>query len=413
MRKLDTRHFRRATRSTPHDINRQIVLNLVREYQPVSRAELARRMRVARGALTSVVRELLEDGELVEGGAPPTERGRRPTLLHVRTRDRLAVAVDVRVARTVVALTDFTGTQLALEVFATPATPAALVDELARRTARLRADGAAGRLGECEGVGLVVPGVVDRRTGRVLVAPQLGWRDVDLVGPLVEQLGLPVYVENASAACALAHVWLAPPDAPGGRLSRTFAYVAVSDGVGVGSVMDGAVLRGGRDTVGEFGHVTLAMDGPRCRCGARGCWEAYVSNTATLARYLDLDPAVVVAPAGTALAGTGPQIEEVIARARGGDGRARWALEETGRYLGVGLANVLHALGPERVVVGGEVAAAWELLEGPLHEAVAERALTPSVRATPVDPEPPGSHPRLRGAVALVASPTFAVPVLG
>ncbi len=413
MRKLDTRHFHRATRSTPRDVNRQIVLNLVREYQPISRAELARRMRVARSALTEVVRELLVEGALVEGGAPPTERGRRPTLLHVRTRDRLAVAVDVRVARTVVALTDFVGTSLALDVFATPSSPAALVDELARRAARLCGDGLAQGLGECEGVGLVVPGVVDRRTGRVLVAPQLGWRDVDVVGPLVERLGLPVYVENASAACALAHVWLAPPGAPPGRLSRTFAYVAVSDGVGVGSVVDGALLRGGRDTVGEFGHVTLAMDGPRCRCGARGCWEAYVSNTATLARYLDLDPAVVAAPAGAALAGTGPQIEEVVARARGGDARARWALAETGRYLGVGIANVLHALGPERVVVGGEVVAAWEFLVGPLRAALAERALTPGVSATPVEPEPAASHPRLRGAVALVASPTFAVPVVG
>jgi predicted NBD/HSP70 family sugar kinase len=103
----------------------------------------------------------------------------------------------------------------------------------------------------------------------------------------------------------------------------------------------------------------------------------------------------------------------VVARARGGDARARWALGETGRYLGVGIANVLHALGPERVVVGGEVVAAWPFLEGPLRAAVAERALTPSVSATPIDPEPPASHPRLRGAVALVASPTFAVPVVG
>jgi N-acetylglucosamine repressor len=411
MRKIDTRNFRRATRSSLRDVNRQIVLNLIREHQPISRAELARRMAVARSALTVVVRSLISEGMIFEGAAGRTERGRRPTLLYVRTRDRLVAAVDVRITRTVLTIADIAGRQVALESFETPATPAALVAELGTRLRRLIDDNDAA--GSCVGVGLVVPGVVDRRTRRVLFSPQLGWRDADIAEPLAGQLGLPVTVENAPVACALAHVWLgsgaggAAPAAAG-----NFAYVAVSDGVGVGSVVNGEVLRGHRDTVGEFGHVTLSMDGARCRCGARGCWEAYTSNVATLSRYLDID-LTQRDRAGRPTAVLALGMEELIARARRGDARAVWALQETGRYLGVGLANVVHALGPERIVVGGEIADAWDIIEPPLREALAARALTQAAAQTVITCEPPGSGPRLRGAVAVVAAPTFAAPQLG
>src|SRR5436190_22592423 len=100
VRKINTRSFVRATRSTPREINRQIVLNLVREHQPISRADLARQMRVGRGMVTSIVSELLLDGSIYEGSTVEAPRGRKPMMLHVRTHDRLVVAVDVRFSKT-------------------------------------------------------------------------------------------------------------------------------------------------------------------------------------------------------------------------------------------------------------------------------------------------------------------------
>ena len=134
MRKINTRSFVRATRATPREINRQIVLNLVREHQPISRADLARRMRrrprdghLARRASSS------KKGSIYEGATVEAPRGRRPKMLHVRTRDRLVVAVDVRFSRTFVMLADFSGNPIAVESFETIDVPADLVAELAKR----------------------------------------------------------------------------------------------------------------------------------------------------------------------------------------------------------------------------------------------------------------------------------------
>src|SRR5262245_9760353 len=178
MRKINTRDFKRATRTTAREVNRQILLNLVREHQPISRADLARRMSLGRGMVTDLVNGLIEEGVVYEGATAVAARGRRPTLLHIRTRDRFVIGVDVRFSRTYVMLCDFAGRQIALESFETVFEPAALVQTLATRIDRVLLDNAA--RSRCEGIGLVVPGMVDRTTGRVLNAPQLGWRDVDI-----------------------------------------------------------------------------------------------------------------------------------------------------------------------------------------------------------------------------------------
>ena len=411
MRKINTRDFQLATRSTPRDVNRQIVLNLIRESQPISRAELARRMGIRRGALTAIVRELIETGDVLEQGTAMAVRGRRPTLLGLRTSGRHVVAVDVRAERTSIALADFGGRMVARDVVATPRSAdalGALLDEHVGRLLESRASVGDGD-GLCHGVGLVVPGMVDRRTGRLIYSPQLGWRDVALRDALAERLGLPVHVESAPIACALARLWLSPDETRG---VHSFAYVSVSDGVGVGLVVNGETLRGDTHTAGEFGHVPLDSTGPRCACGKRGCWEAFACNAATTARYLERARGERPDAAADRRAGQ-PTVEEVVRRAREGEEAAVATLLETGRHIGRGLATVVSAFNPGRIFVGGEVTAAWEIIERPIRDALVEGTLTDAARATPVIPDRDPAEYRLLGAVALVAAPAFAAPSLG
>jgi N-acetylglucosamine repressor len=403
VRRINTRSFIRATRSTPREINRSIVLNLVNDHQPISRADLARRMNVGRGIITSFVNELIADGAIYEGAAVDAPRGRKPKMLFVRTRDRLVIAVDVRFSRTYLMLADFAGTAIALETFETLVNPEELVREIASRVRRLREVHAG--FGGCEGIGLVVPGMVDKQTGRVLNAPQLGWRDVDIRDALAAATGLTVHIENAPIACALAHLWLGQR---GGDAPADFVYVTVSDGVGAGIVVNGQVIRGHSNTAGEFGHVPVALDGPLCLCGARGCIEALTSNLATLSRYLGQE----LSPTATRelLHTTGLTMSDVIARARSGDQRAAAALDETARYLGVGLAIIINAVNPSHIYVGGEITEAWDRVAPTIQAAIEARALTAVAAATPIIAEPANSYPRLHGAIALVAAPAFAAP---
>jgi len=403
MRKINVGDFARATRSTSRKINLQIALNLVREHQPISRADLARRMKLNRGTMTALVNELVSEGTVVEGETASTTRGRRPKMLYVRTRDRLVIGVDLRFSRTTLMVSDFAGTQSTRESFETVFDPPALVAELAQRILQLRERYAS--VGEIEGIGMVVPGMVDQATGRVQNAPQLGWKDVEIRGPLEEATGIPVVLDNASIACAQAYMWLGKKD---GGSADDFVYVMVSDGLGVGVVVNGQVMRGAGNTAGEFGHVPIDLNGPRCLCGARGCWEAYTSNLATLARYQGVefspregrrlsDPASLTVP-------------QLVDLARRGDARALAAVRETGFYLGVGLASIINVANPSRIVVGGEITGAWDLIEDTIRAMIRERALTPRAAETPVTPEPMDQFPRLRGAAALVAAPVFAAP---
>ncbi|HET8654964.1 MAG TPA: ROK family protein [Longimicrobiaceae bacterium] len=403
MRKIDPGNFTLATRSTAREINRQILLNLVRELQPVSRADLARRMEMGPGMVTSLVNELLGEELLLEGESVEAPRGRKPKMLYVRTHDRLVIAIDLRLSVTQIELCDLAGRTIALEAFATSLEPARLVEEMALRSARLLETHGGG--GRCQGIGLVIPGMVDRVAGRVLNAPQLGWRNVSMRDELASATGMRVEIENGPIACALAKMWLARR---GGAPEGDFAYLSVFDGVGAGLVVGGQIVRGAGHTAGEFGHVPTDPRGTRCLCGARGCLEAHTSNLATLSRYLGLD---LSAP-GTRerLTEEGLSVPDLINRARSGDSRARAAIEETGRHLALGLVNLIHALNPARVFVGGEIVGAWEVIDPLVRAELRARALTEMELATPILPDQSLGNPRLRGAAALVAAPLFAAP---
>jgi predicted NBD/HSP70 family sugar kinase len=149
------------------------------------------------------------------------------------------------------------------------------------------------------------------------------------------------------------------------------------------------------------------MDGPHCACGQSGCWEAYVSNRATIARYLGAD---LSWPGSAAL--EGPKVEEIVARARAGESRAVETLRETGYYLGRGFATIVKAIDPRRVYVGGEITIAWDLIESTVREALREAALVRDTGELEIRTVSLGERPRLRGAAALVSTPAFAAPVV-
>jgi hypothetical protein len=275
MRRINPARFQVATRGTTREINRRIVLNLVRAHQPISRADLARTMGVRRGAVSLIVDDLLKSNLIFEGATGETLRGRRPTFLYIDSRRSAVVAADIRASETYLMLADLLGKPLTGVVsFPTVKDPKRLVGALAMRINSLLAEHR--DVDVCQGIGVVVPGMVEHSTMKILHAPTLGWHDVNLREPLAAATGLTVQIENSGRACALAQVWAMRGDAA--ATAGNLVFVSVSDGVGVGVIIHGEVLRGRHNIAGEFGHIPLSLDGPRCSCGANGCWEAYISN---------------------------------------------------------------------------------------------------------------------------------------
>jgi predicted NBD/HSP70 family sugar kinase len=247
--------------------------------------------------------------------------------------------------------------------------------------------------------------MVDRPSGVVLHAPTLRWRDIDLRGALAEAIDMPVHIERDAVACAMARMWLGHDS---GGAGNNFVYLTVSDGVGTGLVVNGGVLRGAWSTAGEFGHVPLNLEGPLCSCGARGCLEAYASNPATVARYMGWELATPEDHAE--LRASDVVIGDVIAAARAGDAAATWALWETGRCLGIGIANLINSVSPALVVVGGEITTAWDLIEPAVRESVRARSLTTVSAETPVAIEADEDRLRLKGGTCLVLAPVLVAP---
>jgi len=405
MRKINPKDFTLATRGTSREINRQIALTLIRTHQPISRADLARLMETNRANVTFLINELLEDN-LVREGAQGNEkvRGRKPTFLYINAKKSFAVAVDVRASRTYLMVTDSIGKQIGdIVSFATEFDPHKLIKSLGTKVRQILKDAA--NATDCDGIGIVIPGMLDRKNGIVVHAPTLGWRDVNLLEPLQVEFGdIEVHLENSGKACALSQVWATRGD---GASPNDIVFVSISDGVGVGVVINGELMRGKHNTAGEFGHVPLSIDGPQCSCGANGCWEAYVSNIATLSRYFGRN---VTQRQPQSIETAEFTIEDLITRARGGDSRAITALQSTARYLGLGLASIVNAVDPARVYIGGEITEAWDLIEQHVRDGIKERTLTKELGATPIRIVPAIEHPRLRGAVALVTAPAFAAP---
>lgn len=400
MRKIDLNNFRVASSETARDINRRIVLNLIRKQQPISRAGLSRRSGLQRSTVSAIAEQLITERWVVEGAVGHLPRGRKPTFLHLNADRAGIIGVDVRPGTTRLAVAGIDAQFLAQESMTTDSDPKEFIARLGRRIVDLMR---AHPKSSYEGVGLSLPGRVDATTRRLTFAPNLGWSDLDLKTPLEQITGVPVELENAANICALAEVW---SGRHGEGVSNLIA-VTVSEEIGVGMVINGQLVQGSTGVAGEFGHVALVPDGLQCRCGNRGCWEVLASNTAAM-RYYTETASPRKGEVGTKSAMGRVPFGDILRLVNQGDPKAANALNRMAHHLGVGLAMLVTGLAPDVLVVVGEVTRAWDRVGPIVEQAVKARSFThATTRILPTDPD---AQPRLRGTVALVMQKHFGAP---
>lgn len=373
-----------ASSEVVRDINRRIVLNLIRTRQPISRADLARVSGLQRSTISLIVEELVEDNWVIEGPTGRLPRGRRPTFLRLND-DRVIIGVDIRPTQITVALANVNGKFTSQEVMETPAEAKAGVDALIQRIQALIRSCRGKKI---EGIGISLPG---RPSGGHLVfAPNLKWSDFDIRGPISKATGLEVELENAANACVLAAVWFDRMES-----FRNLVVVTVSEGIGAGVLINGQLARGLNGMAGEFGHVPLDVQGPRCGCGGHGCWEVFGSNRAALRYYSE----------STAQA-EGLSFPDLLSLAEQGDTKAAKALEKMARYLGRGMRMIVAGLAPERILVIGDLTRSWHRF-GPIIEAEVRAQALPGAEPPQLIPVHEDGMARLRGTVALVLQKDF------
>lgn len=369
-----------ATSETARVINRDIVLELIRASQPISRADLARRSGLGRSTISQIVEQLIRENWVREGAMGSLPRGRRPTMVGLNE-DLTAIAVDIHPRQASVALVDLNGRLLSRSPVPLTSDPAIsmkmIIDcmQRVRRTAK-----------SIEGIGISLPGRINPKTQRLIFAPNLRWPDFDIRKMVEAKMGLPVMMENDATACLLAELTFSRMDGV-----RDAVLVAIAEGVGTCVLANGQMVAGHSGMAGEFGHVSIDPNGPRCGCGKNGCWEVFGSSRAALRYYGDLKPK---APIIT--------FQELLNLAEEGDSAAAQALTTQAMWIGRGLRILIAGVSPSTILIAGDLTSAWHRYGPVIEKEVADITLAgnpPSIR-----PSHEGDIARLRGAAALVFS---------
>ncbi|MGQ4408894.1 ROK family protein [[Kitasatospora] papulosa] len=375
-----------GSQTSLHRANLERVVRAVRMAGSLTQAEIARSTGLSAATVSNIVREL-KDGGTVEV-TPTSAGGRRARSVSLSGDAGIVIGVDFGHTHLRVAIGNLAHQVLAeesepLDVDASSAEGFGRAEQLVNRL--IETTGISPE--KVIGVGLGVPGPIDVESGTLGSTSILpGWTGINPSQELAGRLGVSVYVDNDANLGALGElVW------GSGRGVKDLAYIKVASGVGAGLVIDGHIYRGPRGTAGEIGHITLDESGPVCRCGNRGCLETF-----TAARY--------VLPLLKPSHGSDLTMERMVQLAREGDPGCRRVIGDVGRHIGSGVANLCNLLNPSRVVLGGSLAEAGELVLAPIRDSVSRYAIPSAARQLSVLPGALGGRAEVLGALALVLS---------
>ncbi|MEM8978488.1 MAG: ROK family protein [Pseudomonadota bacterium] len=327
---------------------KQQIFELVRALGTVSRVEIARALEISPGSVTTLTSELIQAGFLREVAGPPrdTGRGRPPVALAVQPDAGYVIGAKLSDHKHTALLMDFSG-QTLHHVSTPSGGRGSDIDRLVGATKGLIAqllDDSGLSSDQISGLGLGLPGLVDFQSGSVKWSPLLSSRDVPLADIISEATSIDTLLDNDANLLTLAELWFGK-----GRDMSSFVMVTIENGIGMGCVLDNRLFRGVRGMGMELGHTKVQLDGALCRCGKRGCLEAYLSDYA-MAREATL------ALGADSLGSEDPNatMQRLYHEAKAGNQAARSIFLRAARYLAVGLSNVMQIFDPERIILSGE-----------------------------------------------------------
>lgn len=381
--------MQRGTFQLMKSVNKSLILNKIRTNEPISRAEIAKITKLTPPTVSSIVKELIEQGIVRESEVSESSGGRRPTMLHINNDAFYVVGVDAGPNDIACILADLSGeihyrTSKGIHPNPTSAEFLSILKESVHRVLK-----ATSKEDNLLGIGVAMHGVVNVDTGESLIAPNLNLTNVPIKVELEREFNLEVKVENDARAMALGESWFGNH----GKL-ESMITVNLGRGVGAGVVVNGRLYHGAQDLAGEIGHMTIDINGSICECGNRGCLQTFASGPAIAKRAIQK------------LKGTREETmdingETVYRLAVDGNEMMIEVLRETAMYLGIGLTNLIHIINPELIVIGGGVSRANQFILPTLQDTIEKWALTPEAKQTKVVITQLGEDATLLGAVSL------------
>jgi predicted NBD/HSP70 family sugar kinase len=380
-------------------MNRSIVLNVIKTYGPIARAEVARQTGLSPATVTGITAELIDEDLVFEKDMGDSSGGRRPILLAINPSGGYVIGIKLTETQAIGALTDLEATVIVKRTDNLHGRdPEMIVKQLSLLVSELLQMAGLPKK-KLLGVGVGLAGIVDSEQGMLRQSPFFGWRDLPLGEMLQAQVRVPVYVDNDVNTLTLAEMWFG-----GGQGIDSFLIVTVGRGVGLGIVVNGQFYRGSRGGAGEFGHTVIDPKGPTCECGKRGCLEAYVGDPGLLRM------ATEAANRGE-IHGPITSMIDLLTKAQAGDAGARAVFAHAGDILGQGIANLLNIFNPQKIIISGEGTRAGDLLFSPMHEAIARNVMPGLAKDTSIQIDAWGDDAWARGAASLVLHELFESPL--
>jgi glucokinase-like ROK family protein len=386
--------------------NAAVVLQQLRLYAPLSRADLAKRIGLNRSTVSSIVTQLLHAGLIQETNRQTDKLGRPGLSLAINPAGGCAVGVEIDSTGVRVVLTDFTAQTLRRRsVQVDEGEPQETYLHCAEEMVRQALFQAQAEGRRVLGIGVALPGLVDVHCGELRYAPSLHWHDVPFRSRWSKRFGLPILIENNANAAALGeyHFGIA-------QNVSNFLYIGAGATMGGGIVIHGELFRGRGGFAGEMGHMTLDPHGEMCSCGRRGCWETLVGPEQVVAQYRrrSLQAEQVLTQEAS---DEESLFAKVVRAADGGDLAAAAVMQEMGENLGIGLANLVNIFNPQLVVLGGHYSLAHETVIPMIKETIKRHSLFPMRTALSVLPSQRGLDDNILGAVALVLDDRMRAPL--
>jgi predicted NBD/HSP70 family sugar kinase len=365
--------------------NKSIVLQVIKDNTPISRADIAKTTGLNKSTVSSLVSELLVENLIYESGPGESSGGRRPVMLLFNELAGFSIGVDLGVNYMLGILTDLNGNivkEEKLNFF--DLTYEKIESQLIAMIKSLSMNTPSCKYGVV-GIGIGVPGIVNKE-GEILLAPNLGWKNINLKTIIEDEFGIPVIIENEANAGAYGEKKFGV-----GHAFDNIVYVSAGIGIGVGLILNGELYQGHDGFSGEMGHMTIDVNGLECRCGNKGCWELYASEKTLLnrAEELKLNP-----QKGKELC-----LEELMKLADK-DPRSAHLFEEIGTYLGIGINNIINTFNPEQVIIGNRLASAKQWLREPVNKHIKQHTQKFQQKGLRVDFSEHSTHSSALGVVA-------------